>query len=124
VGILSGMVQLKDFVRDSLVQIVEGVKEAGQVARKHGATINPADVQHRRDMFVTKDIVERLIQRVEFDVAVVAQEGSAMEGKAGVLAAVVGAGFAAKTEEQAQNVSRIKFAVPLVLPLGEAVTVD
>jgi hypothetical protein len=53
---------------------------------------------------------------LEFDVAVTAQEGTATKGGIGVFAGAIGLGSQGQSTAANQTVSRIKFAVPVLLP--------
>ena len=114
------MVELKDFVRESLVQIVEGVREAQGEAVKSDGQINPVDLSIKIGSGATVSYSRdgRIAQLCEFDVAVSATEGSSAEAKIGVFSAIVGAGAKGQIGEQAQTLSRTKFTVPLLLPPG------
>jgi hypothetical protein len=61
--------QLKDFVTETLRQIVDGVKDAQQAAKVNGAVIAPYN---------------KNFEKIEFDVAVTATEGTGTEGKVGI----------------------------------------
>ena len=112
------MVNLQDFVRDSLVQVVAGVKEAATIASESGATVNPGVIARDQDVRakIGRDWVP--VQSIEFDIAVVAAEGTADEGKVGFFVSVVGGTLASKAETSNQITSRLRFTVPVVLPLG------
>src|SRR5438046_7359401 len=115
--------ELKTFIKESLVQIVDAVTEAATYARGKGALINPRMAEERvrnappemgftsrpnpetvrnLGMFLTYD--NRLADMVEFDVAVtassIAEETGTTEGglKAGVGIRVVSVEVGGKTE--------------------------
>jgi hypothetical protein len=98
---------LKDFVRSSLVQIVEGVQAAIEETKdSERGRINPSPThKHHGDT-----------SPVEFDVAVTVTDTVGAGGKAAI--AVVGfkIGGGADSVYQHQSVSRLKFAVPVAWP--------
>lgn len=98
--------ELKTFIADTLVQIVEGVSDAAdRLSGQDNAYVNPLVLaQGHTDP-----------KPVEFDVAVTVQDKMAGGGKAGlkVMAIEVGGGGMEKSTEA---VSRIRFAVPVSLP--------
>ncbi len=95
--------QLKEFVSETLKQIVEGVKDAQQPAYIRGAVIAP---------------YSDCLEKVEFDVAVTAVEKTEKEGKAGIIVWSIGAGVRGEAESSTSTVHRIKFSVPVELPKG------
>jgi hypothetical protein len=109
---------LAEFVQETLQQIAKGVHGAMTVAREQGAYVNP-DVIQVRDR-VPKYIGEfsKLVQDVEFDVALTVSEESQAEGKAGLVVAGIGAGVKGQSTASTVAVSRVKFTVPMQLPNG------
>ncbi|RKY07893.1 MAG: hypothetical protein DRP56_05000 [Planctomycetota bacterium] len=94
---------LKEFVSETLRQVIEGVKEAQISAPGNGAVVAPY-YDYRKT--------------VEYDVAVTAVEGTEAGAKAGISVWSIGAGGNVKTESTNTTVSRIKFSIPLELPKG------
>ncbi len=112
---------LQNFVASTLVQIVQGMKEAQRQLADTGACVNPGHgqapgqsgrsaVRDQRTWNETQDIA--------FDIAVTAAEGSETGGTLGirVLAAQIGGGRG--TTQESGGVSRVKFVVPLSMPIG------
>ena len=66
--------------------------------------------------------MERAIQKLEFDVAVTATEGSEKKAGIGVAMAMFGAGGQASSNTMNTSISRIRFTVPVILPKGALVT--
>ena len=119
------MTTLKDFVKETLTQVVEGVAEfnSEQTAKNSGATTrpNPDMAVNAKDwfganlMFVAHGLEGATYATIiDFDVAISTEEAEA--GKAGggikVFSAISGeAGYENKTANS--TVSRIKFSLPL-----------
>src|SRR3546814_5477166 len=100
---------LKTFISSTLVQIVEGVAEAqGQVAAHGSARINPAgdDANYTEP----KDVA--------FDIAVTVKESASGGGKAGISVAMFKIGGGAEATAASEAISRIKFSIPLSLPIS------
>lgn len=112
---------LKDFVRDSLTQISEGVRAAQDSVRQHGGYASPAVYGRTAGEahFGTLDHGQNVFL-VDFDVAVTVMQGSAsdVEGRLKV-ASVFGAGGGRKTTGSEEYASRLRFKVPLALPVDE-----
>ncbi len=113
--------ELKDFVAESIKQIIDGVNEAKRFASENGAVINPrqwignvANVDAKRD-----SVTYAAIETIGFDIAVTAVEGKSTKGGIGVFAGAVGLGTQGLSENQTSSMSRIRFSVPIVLPFTE-----
>lgn len=104
---------LKEFVKTSLIEILGGVKEAQAAVREEDGSINPPHYGQPKGLTVPGGVE---LQYVDFDVAVTASEGSELSG--GI--SVVGIGAKGSTAELSSSVSRIKFRVPVGLPVGKA----
>jgi hypothetical protein len=109
--------ELKDFVRSVLANVIMGVREAQQIEGVGGFVV-PAGIgghdypQHPRvhnQARITSTIVD-------FDIAVTAEDTEATSGRAGLKVAVFGAGVAGESASKDVQVSRIQFAVPVLLP--------
>lgn len=94
---------IKEFVSDTLKQIIDGVVEAQKYAKEKDAVVVPYhDYQ----------------KNVSFDVAVTVDESKEKEGKAGITVWSIGGSVSGKTESSSSTVSRIKFEIPIELPQG------
>ncbi|MDH4201813.1 MAG: hypothetical protein OEV87_02860 [Phycisphaerae bacterium] len=94
---------LKEFVSETLREIVEGVKDAQGFASQNGAVVAPYNDYQKT---------------VEYDVAVTVVEGTEAGAKAGISVWSIGAGGNVKTESTNTTVSRIRFSVAIELPQG------
>lgn len=116
------MMNLKDFIKASLIDIVSAVKETQETVKEY-ATISPlvtdGDTWHAVRM---KDGIAN-VSNIEFDVAVTTESNSdAQNGiNAGIKVAGVfnmGLGSKGAASETAQNISRIRFSIPVLLPFS------
>lgn len=112
---------LKDFIATSLTQIAEGILSASDALANTDAQVNPKDIVTTQGFGRVQGPlgalgVGRLVERVQFDVAVTAE--SSDMGKAGLKVgfSAFGANAAAETVDKSGNTSRIQFAVPMVFP--------
>jgi hypothetical protein len=117
---------LKEFVSESLVEIVAGISDAQSRLAESGAKVSPKirtifskSQTGGSEMALGWDINGGLIQVVDFDVAVTAIEGTETKGGIGVVAGIFSLGSHGKSEESSQSISRIKFKVPISLPRQE-----
>jgi len=113
------MIELRDFVAESLKQVIDGVVAAQEYAKDKGASINPWGLKHglqSRQLEVARDSVYTEIpQIIEFDIAITASEGGEAKATLGIFA-VVGLGAQATTQDNNTTANRIKFSVPVLFP--------
>lgn len=114
--------KLQEFVSETLKEIIAGVKESQKYAESEGAWVSPRvtraeiGVGTRSARYVTQE-GGATIKQIEFDVAVTSTEGSATEAGAGIFVAAIGLGAKGKSDTSSSSVSRIKFSIPLGLPM-------
>ena len=104
--------KLDEFVGQTLIQIIQGVRSAQKTAEEHGVTelgyINPRP-----------DHVKYVVNYqtpISFDIAITVTDESRSDIKGGIQ--VVGIGIGGKDESSSQNstVSRVSFNLPVVFP--------
>ena len=110
--------ELKDFVAQTLTQIIAGVKDSQVTAKGLGAEVNPrlntSYTEAGKQGFLS--IGNGYAPVVQFDVALTVTEGTGTKGGIGVFAGVVNLGSSGQSTSESSSVSRVKFSVPLVLP--------
>ena len=102
--------ELKDFIKNTLVEIATGVKEAQEATKELGATVNPEVIDSKSG---NKSVSKENVGSVEFNVAVTATDEA--NAGASIKVAIFNAGGGLK--EINTSVSTISFKVPIVLPL-------
>ena len=109
----------QEFVSETLKEIIAGVKESQKYAESEGACVSP-----RMHWIGEKEMGRCVaetdyanIEQIEFDVAVTSTEGSATEAGAGIFVAAIGLGAKGKSDTSSSSISRIKFSIPLGLPM-------
>lgn len=98
--------ELNKYVRQTLVEVLQGVVNAQEEVREFGGIINP----HRTTM-------ELADQLVEFEVEVSTVEGSESESGLGVFAGPLAAGTRAGSDAETTHAGRIQFCVPVRFPM-------
>ncbi len=111
--------ELKQFVTETLVQISEGIQDAQKQLKERGseAIINTNMTKTDAEHLVTGGR-RRPVEYVEFDVAILANEGT--ETKAGIgltVASLFNLDAGGKSNQTAGRESRIKFKVPMSYPM-------
>lgn len=112
-------INLEEFIAQSLTQIVKGVERAQKEVAGTGAAISP--LMRSTAMSNTVGVAEwregQPCYNVEFDVAVTATESTGTSGGMGLVVGPVALGSKGQSTDALANTSRIKFNVPVVLPL-------
>lgn len=106
--------QLKEFVKDAIVQIVQGVESAKEDLKEIDALINPT-LNASLTRVSLKDGY-RAVQQLEINVVVSVEEKEGSKQGIGVVAGLFSSGAAGNQEASNRTVSTLKFSVPLSLP--------
>lgn len=110
--------QLKDFISETLSQLIGGVVEAQEKAQASGGRVSP----HVRNPSDSKSLYGRTNDQlpvifVDFDISVEAQETTGTKGGIGVVTGMFNLGSAGESKENRQSMNKIKFSIPVALPL-------
>jgi hypothetical protein len=97
--------QLRDFVAETIKQVIDGVTIAQEYATGKKAIVNPRTSRYGDP-----------VQSISFDVAVTAAKGTKTQGGVAVFSGVFGLGSKGQSEKNNATVSRIQFSVPIALP--------
>lgn len=95
--------QLDQFVRDSLVQIMKATDDAKSMAAQFHASVIPQS----GDRYATHN------EPIHFDVAVTVGESTTSEGGGGIKVVGISVGGSVNGESTTQVVSRISFSIPI-----------
>jgi hypothetical protein len=120
--------ELKDFVKESIVQVSKGIDEANKDLDELDAMVNPMYVTMNSDSAQSygrtstrdsgySDADSRVIQKVDFDIAVTIEKGEEASAGAKISIASFALGADAKTDSNNKSQSRIKFSLPVVFPV-------
>ena len=109
--------ELHDFIAATLVQIARGIENAAGQLRDSKAIVNPRAVSGTEQ---TRETSGKGVERIDFDVAVTAEKGRQTMGGFGIQVGSIGSGSQGTNEASSSSVSRIKFSVPMVLPMENA----
>lgn len=115
--------ELKQFISQALISIIEGVVEAQNYTKDNGAFINPGGLT-RTTKSISDDAIwdnrtNNFARLVSFDVAVTVEDATKTNAKIGVVAGIFNLGAGGASENKELAVSRIQFAVPVLLPVAE-----
>ena len=109
---------IKEFVKESLLQLAESINEANAELEERGAYIPSGDMIGEGVLFTeVKGTKTRHFVKVEFDLAVTVSQEQASNGGGGLsIASFANLGVKSESKEGKVDVSRIKFMIPMVLP--------
>ena len=105
--------ELKEFIKTAITDITNAVSEL-QEELDNGAVLNPILDKGSNGIVINSEVRE--VQRLDFDIAVTATETTDVGGKAMTGISVFGAKIGAGNETSTENVSRLTFSIPIVLP--------
>lgn len=123
--------KLKDFVAETLKELIGGVEEAQDFAAEKGAMINPpmtlagaTQIEGPLYYYQSEDGMY-YAQIIDFDVAISISNDTEGEvnGGIGVISGVfnVGAKSKASTKDSNNESSRVRFSIPVMFPLQKKV---
>lgn len=106
---------LKEFTKETLIQIVQGVEEANaELAEKHAHVTSHAVKNSSGGILIEENFTNAV--EVEFDVAVTATETNDAKGGGGIkVAQIIHGGIETSKSTENQSISRVRFSLPLVL---------
>jgi hypothetical protein len=110
--------ELKDFISETLKQIIEGVKSAQEFANTENAVIVPKSIQNtvmEQGMFRNYEGT-RFGQWIAFEIEVSTNEDLQKKGGAGIFVGSVAVGGQASTGKSKGGSSKISFKIPVYLP--------
>ena len=110
------MMNLQEFIAETLRQIITGVASAQEHAKTSGAYINvPTTIFFGNTYKINPDSLPEP-RIIEFDIAVTTSEAKDIQGGMGIFVASLGLGYKAKKNIIDSEISRIKFSIPIILP--------
>ena len=119
---------LQQFVSETLIQIARGIEQANAGLTDSTAKVNPKGIAtggtHADKIYGylaedEPDTFRKVVESIEFDVAVYATEGTETKGGIGIMVGTIGLGSQGKSKADHSSESRIKFRVPMLLPQAQ-----
>jgi len=104
---------IKDFIENTLVQIVQGVNNANEKLKDTGSIISSKNVRPLRDGTTYNTETGDLVNLIEFDIAVTVNERDTANGGMGIKIAGINIGGNLQNENANQSINKIKFSIPL-----------
>lgn len=112
--------ELREFIKTAIVDLVNAVVEA-QAETEGLATILPIRTKEYKTFDIPVEGGHKIVSDIDFDIAVTvgSKEGATGTAEAGIQIAQIfnfGGKHREEAENTSQNVSRMKFSIPVVLP--------
>lgn len=111
--------EIKDFIKESLLQIVDGISETNEALKEKGAYI-PTRMVVGEGVWGTIDKetnTTRHFMRVDFDLAVTVTQSDKIKAGGGLsIASFAKAGATAEDSNKNEEINRIKYTIPIALP--------
>lgn len=117
--------KLSEFVKETLVEIAEGAKQADERYNEMGiGCVNPRGKYHFEGIASMTSGEGRLarsvpVASVSFNLKVELEEKNEVSGGIGAMLKVISTNLAASKGKNEISVQEISFSVPVVLPCGE-----
>lgn len=112
------IIELREFLAETINQIIDGISDAQRHAKSEGAVINPSVTSSAHEIVSDERGVRnlRLVQKIEIDVAIETYTSDKGKVGIGVLSSVFGLGAQVQSEASGSKLHRIRFSVPVLLP--------
>jgi hypothetical protein len=111
--------ELKDFVKITIEQIVEGAALAQESIKEYGGIVNPTGMNFFKDG--QRSIYRHAMpQEIKFDVGLTSTDKSGSTEGIGVFLGSISLGKKNDSAVEQVAVTKVQFTVPLVLPPGES----
>ncbi|CAM3607657.1 hypothetical protein [Shewanella pealeana] len=114
--------QLDEYIKETLVQIAKGVKDASEEVETLGGIVNPASVDTEYQACNGSHISSQKFkirpdkQTIKFDIALQVKESSGVDTSAKAKLAVLSIGGGAKSHDESHTAHRVQFEIPVDLP--------
>jgi hypothetical protein len=114
--------ELKEFVSQTLIEIVQGVRSAQINVRSMGASVSPRMKLIKKGnpswIGITNEPFgwDSPVLPVEFDVALTVIKGKGSQSGIGVVLGAVGIGGRRESKSSDERENRVRFVIPLSLP--------
>lgn len=106
--------ELKDFIKETLVNITDGVVEAEKICSQKGANVNPL-VSLNEAIGVTS-IGSDSVSMIKFHVGLCSSSSTSEKSGIGVFLAHIGIGASGNESNNNDCITSIDFTIPLKLP--------
>lgn len=106
--------ELEEFIKNTLLQVTKGVKEAQEEVKKYGAVVNPRIVEESSHAEI--DGSYHTVHEILFEVGLTESTDGSNKKGIGVLLGGFKIGFDESDSKNISAVTNIKFTIPIVYP--------
>lgn len=107
--------ELKDFIKGVIFDITNAVKECQQELN-NGAIIAPTGNWNNKNHIQSKELSALTVSDIDFEVSVSVGSSNEIAGKITVRSAIVAGNIGSGNTTKDENVSKVRFSIPVVLP--------
>lgn len=110
--------ELKEFIKTAITDITDAVSEL-QAGLDNGAIVNPSlpnPIPNETVDVSQNDSVNNRISNIDFDIALTVSDTDTIEGEGKIGIQVFSAKIGGDSKSRTENISRITFSIPIVLP--------
>ncbi len=105
--------ELKDFIKGVIRDVTDAVSES-QKELSNGAVVSPMDINNDQKAYIMKGEKYITVSDIDFDIAITVSAESDKGGNVGGSIRVLSASFGGKVAVTNEEVSRVKFSIPIV----------
>lgn len=110
--------ELRDFVSETLTQIINGVDDAKKSIDNEQVIISPrldGTAGHKGYAGIVPSAGDAPATMINFDVSLSTTEGSGTKGGIGVVTGIVALGSSGQSSSETGSLSRVQFSIPVIL---------
>lgn len=116
------MIELKDFISETIKQIAMGIETASKECADYDVIINPnITIGSSGDYCIPREPehvhIQRRVQSLDMEISVVVSESKEKQGKAQIGISSIGAGINRSNNTQSANENKVRFSIPICLPM-------
>lgn len=108
--------ELKDFVKETLIQIIQGISEAQEALADTDCAINPREIKKGDYAEASIKNKTHVVQNVSFNIALTSTSNSEDKTGIGVMFGSFGIGGNKTSTDGSASNTNISFSVPVVFP--------
>lgn len=108
--------ELKDYISETISNVILGIKDAQKKIEKSGGYINPVIQRYGNNESKHLARGARTIEEVEFEIVLKLEEAQGSGAKINVFSGLFGGSIKAQSQESNQSMNKIKFSVPIAYP--------
>lgn len=108
--------ELRDFISETLIQIVQGINDAQEALKETDCAINPRDIVFNNHAYANMKNKKHMVQDVDFNIALTNTSNSEDKTGIGVMLGSFGIGGNKTSTDGNTSNTNISFSVPVVFP--------